>query len=71
MSGIKIYFIGVVGDNRFIVERLKMYFFEVVVWNVVVGSLKKCFLFEEGIEFLELIIEFYYKNDDFGDFMIN
>lgn len=70
-SGIKTHFIGVAGDNRLIVERLKMYPLEVVVRNVVAGSLKKRLPLEEGTELPEPIIEFYYKNDDLGDPMIN
>lgn len=70
-SGIKTHFIGVAGDNRLIVERLKMYPLEVVVRNVVAGSLKKRLPLAEGTELPEPIIELYYKNDYLGDPMIN
>lgn len=70
-SGIKTHFIGVAGDNRLIVERLKMYPLEVVVRNVVAGSLKKRLPLADGTELPEPIIEFYYKDDALGDPMIN
>ncbi|NJE11179.1 phosphoribosylaminoimidazolesuccinocarboxamide synthase [Thermococcus sp. MAR1] len=69
--GVKTHFIGVAGDNRLIVERLKMYPLEVVVRNVVAGSLKKRLPLEEGTELKEPIVELYYKDDSLGDPMIN
>ncbi|USS41644.1 phosphoribosylaminoimidazolesuccinocarboxamide synthase [Thermococcus aggregans] len=70
-NGIKTHFIGVAGDNRLIVERLQMYPVEVVVRNIVAGSLKKRIPAEEGTELEEPIVELYYKNDALGDPMIN
>lgn len=70
-NGIKTHFIGVAGDNKLIVEKLKIYPIEVVVRNVVAGSLKKRVPIEEGTELPEPIIELYYKNDELGDPMIN
>ncbi len=48
-----------------------MYPLEVVVRNVVAGSLKKRLPLEEGMELPEPIIELYYKDDALGDPMIN
>ncbi|WP_188202913.1 phosphoribosylaminoimidazolesuccinocarboxamide synthase [Thermococcus camini] len=70
-KGVKTHFIGVAGDNRLIVERLKMYPLEVVVRNVVAGSLKKRLPLEGGTELPEPIVELYYKDDSLGDPMIN
>ncbi len=70
-NGIKTHFIGVAGDNRLIVERLKMYPVEVVVRNVVAGSLKKRLPLEEGTELPEPVVELYYKDDARHDPMIN
>ncbi|MCO6041861.1 phosphoribosylaminoimidazolesuccinocarboxamide synthase [Thermococcus alcaliphilus] len=70
-KGIKSHFIGVAGDNRLIVEKLQMFPVEVVVRNVVAGSLKKRIPLGEGSELPEPIIEFYHKNDALGDPMIN
>ncbi|NJE85561.1 phosphoribosylaminoimidazolesuccinocarboxamide synthase [Thermococcus sp. CX2] len=69
--GIKTHFIGVAGEDRLIVERLRMYPIEVVVRNVVAGSLKKRLPLEEGTELSEPIVELYYKDDSLGDPMIN
>ena len=70
-NGIKTHFIGVAGDNRLIVERLKMYPLEVVVRNVVAGSLKRRLPLEEGTELKEPVVELYFKDDGLGDPMIN
>ena len=70
-EGVKTHFIGVAGDNKLIVERLKMYPLEVVVRNVVAGSLKKRLPLREGTELREPIIELYYKDDSLHDPMIN
>lgn len=70
-EGIKTHFIGTAGDRKLIVERLDMYPLEVVVRNVVAGSLKKRLPLEEGTELPEPVIELYYKDDALGDPMIN
>jgi len=70
-KGIKTHFIGIAGDNRLIAEKLEMYPLEVVVRNVVAGSLKKRLPLEEGTELKEPIVELYYKDDALHDPMIN
>jgi len=70
-KGIKSHFIGIAGDNKLIVEKLQMFPIEVVVRNVVAGSLKKRLPLEEGTELPEPIVELYYKDDALGDPMIN
>ncbi|WP_297523386.1 phosphoribosylaminoimidazolesuccinocarboxamide synthase [Thermococcus sp.] len=70
-KGVKTHFIGVAGDNRLIVERLDMYPLEVVVRNIVAGSLKKRLPLDEGTELREPIVELYYKDDSLHDPMIN
>jgi len=70
-NGVKTHFIGVAGDNRLIVERLEMYPIEVVVRNVVAGSLKRRLPLEEGTELREPVVELYYKDDALHDPMIN
>ncbi|WP_324736704.1 phosphoribosylaminoimidazolesuccinocarboxamide synthase [Thermococcus sp. SY098] len=69
--GIKTHFIGIAGDNKLIVEKLEMYPIEVVVRNIVAGSLKKRLPLREGTELKEPIVELYYKSDELGDPMIN
>ncbi len=70
-NGIKTHFIGVAGGNRLIVEKLEMYPLEVVVRNIVAGSLKKRLPLEEGVKLPEPLVELYYKDDSRGDPMIN
>ncbi|AIF68439.1 phosphoribosylaminoimidazole-succinocarboxamide synthase [Palaeococcus pacificus DY20341] len=70
-NGIKTHFIGIAGENKLIVEHLKMYPLEVVVRNVVAGSLKKRLPFNEGTQLKEPIVELYYKEDALSDPMIN
>ncbi|GAB6100945.1 phosphoribosylaminoimidazolesuccinocarboxamide synthase [Thermococcus atlanticus] len=70
-EGVKTHFIGVAGENRLIVERLDMYPLEVVVRNVVAGSLKKRLPLPEGTELDDPVVELYYKDDAMGDPMIN
>jgi phosphoribosylaminoimidazole-succinocarboxamide synthase len=70
-KGIRTHFIGIAGENKLIVERLEMFPLEVVVRNIVAGSLKKRLPFKEGHELEEPIVELYYKNDALGDPMIN
>ncbi|WP_297497285.1 phosphoribosylaminoimidazolesuccinocarboxamide synthase [Thermococcus sp.] len=70
-KGVKTHFIGVAGENRLIVERLEMYPLEVVVRNVIAGSLKKRLPLQEGTELKEPIVELYYKDDSLHDPMIN
>jgi phosphoribosylaminoimidazole-succinocarboxamide synthase len=44
---------------------------EVVVRNISAGSLAKRLGWEEGKELPQTIVEFYYKNDELGDPLIN
>lgn len=54
-----------------LVRELEIIPIEVVVRNVVAGSLAKRSGFEEGSTILSPIIEFYYKDDALGDPLVN
>lgn len=54
-------------DNVMITQKLEMIPLEVVMRNVVAGSLKKKFNLEEGTEINPALVEFYYKNDALND----
>ncbi|MHB1611354.1 MAG: phosphoribosylaminoimidazolesuccinocarboxamide synthase [Sulfobacillus sp.] len=69
--GIETHFIDQPSDNTLIVERLRMVPLEVVVRNVVAGSLKQRTGLEEGTILAFPIVEFYFKNDALGDPLIN
>lgn len=69
--GIEIYFIKLLSDQELLVKSFKMMFLECVVRNIFVGSICWRFGVEEGLDFNLLIFEFFFKNDDFGDLMVN
>ncbi|MDZ4660004.1 MAG: phosphoribosylaminoimidazolesuccinocarboxamide synthase [Pseudomonadota bacterium] len=54
-----------------IVEKLKMIPLEVVVRNVIAGSLAKKFMMEEGKKLDKPLVEFFYKKDEWSDPFIN
>ena len=65
--GIPNHFIDRVSDVEQLVRRVEIIPLEVVVRNVVAGSLAKRIGWEEGRPLNQPIVEFYYKNDDLGD----
>ena len=65
--GIPNHFIDRVSDVEQLVRRVEIIPLEVVVRNVVAGSLTKRIGWEEGRPLNQPIVEFYYKNDDLGD----
>ena len=65
--GISSHFINRVSDTEQLVSRVEIIPLEVVVRNVVAGSLAKRIGWEEGRCLEEPIVEFYFKNDDLGD----
>ena len=54
-----------------LVKRLDMIKLEVVVRNIVAGSLVKRLGLEEGTALSVPIVEYYYKSDELGDPMLN
>jgi len=58
-------------DREMLVKRLEIIPVEVVLRNVVAGSLAKRMGLAEGTAMKAPILEFYYKDDDLGDPMIN
>ena len=65
--GVPSHFIDRVSDIEQLVSRVEIIPLEVVVRNVVAGSLAKRIGWEEGRYLKQPIVEFYYKNDDLGD----
>jgi phosphoribosylaminoimidazole-succinocarboxamide synthase len=70
-EGIETHFIKQLDERQVLVKRLQMLPVEVVLRNVVAGSLAQRLGMEEGRELQIPIIELYYKNDDLHDPMIN
>jgi len=70
-QGVPTHFIEEIDERHMLVKRLDIIPVEVVVRNVVAGSLAKRIGEPEGTLLKQPIIEFYYKNDDLHDPMIN
>jgi phosphoribosylaminoimidazole-succinocarboxamide synthase len=68
---ISTHFVEVLSDRDMLVKNLKIFPIEVVVRNIVAGSLVKRTGLEEGTVLKNPIIEEYYKNDELGDPIIN
>lgn len=69
-KGIQSHFIKRLSDDEQLVKRVRIIPLEVVVRNVIAGSLSKRLGKEEGTPLQKPIIEFYYKDDDLGDPLI-
>lgn len=65
------HFVSQIGDRRLLVRRLSMIALEVVVRNRIAGSLALRTGLEEGTPLSAPVVEFYYKNDDLGDPLVN
>lgn len=70
-NGIKTHLVKLLSDREMLVRKVQIIPVEVVMRNVVAGSLAKRFGVEEGESLREPVLEFYYKNDKLGDPMIN
>jgi len=70
-KGIANHFISKDGERGMFVKSLEIILVEVVVRNIVAGSLAKRIGKPEGTKLPFPILEFYYKDDELGDPMIN
>lgn len=70
-KGIKTHFIKELNKRETLVKKVDIILIEVVIRNISAGSLVKRLGIEEGIELSKPIVEFYYKNDQLGDPLIN
>ena len=69
--GIPTHFVKELSDRETLVKKLKIIPLEVIVRNIVAGSLSKRIGIEEGFELKNPIIEFCYKEDSLNDPMLN
>lgn len=69
--GVPTHFIKKLSEREMLVKRLEIIPIEVVIRNIVAGSLAKRFGWEEGRKLPDPVVEFYYKNDDLGDPLVN
>ncbi|MDD5614569.1 MAG: phosphoribosylaminoimidazolesuccinocarboxamide synthase [Candidatus Methanoperedens sp.] len=70
-NGIKTHFDSMLSDTEMIVDSVEIVLIEVIVRNIAAGSLTKKYPFKTGDKLDPPIIIFDYKNDQFGDPMIN
>lgn len=70
-AGIASHYRDTLNGRDMLIQRVEIVPLEVVVRNVVAGSLARRIGLEEGTELPAPIVEFYYKRDDLGDPFIN
>jgi phosphoribosylaminoimidazole-succinocarboxamide synthase len=70
-SGIKTHFKELLSDNELLSVKVDILLVEVVTRNIAAGSLSKRTGLKEGTRLSKPIVEFYYKNDDLGDPLLN
>lgn len=70
-NGIKTHFIESLDENSMLCKKVKIIPLEVVVRNVATGSLTKRLGIDEGKKLDFPIVEFYYKNDELNDPLVN
>ncbi|MDR1875605.1 MAG: phosphoribosylaminoimidazolesuccinocarboxamide synthase [Synergistaceae bacterium] len=70
-EGIPSHFIKKIDDRNMLVKKLSIVPIEVVVRNIVAGSLSKRLGWEEGRRLSRPVVELYYKDDALGDPLIN
>ncbi|RMD60305.1 MAG: phosphoribosylaminoimidazolesuccinocarboxamide synthase, partial [Nitrospirae bacterium] len=69
--GIPCHFVEIISDREMLVKHLEILPVEVVIRNIVAGSLAKRLGRREGERCPFPIVEFYYKSDELGDPLIN
>lgn len=70
-KGIKTHLIEELNERDSLVKKVKIIPLEVVMRNVAAGSLAKRLGLEEGTQLKQTVMEFYFKDDDLGDPLIN
>ena len=70
-QGIATHFVKLISETDSLVKRLEMAPVECVVRNVTAGSICKRLGLEEGMDLNPPTFEFFYKDDELGDPMIN
>lgn len=70
-NGIKTHFIKKIDDRNQLCEKVEIFPLEVIVRNIIAGSMAKRLGIEEGTTPPNRIMEICYKNDEFGDPLIN
>ncbi|MGJ8453955.1 phosphoribosylaminoimidazolesuccinocarboxamide synthase [Pseudothermotoga sp. U03pept] len=69
--GVQTHFVKTLSDREMLVRAVKIVPIEVIVRNIVAGSLSKRLGLPEGTTLKRTVLEFCYKSDELGDPMIN
>jgi phosphoribosylaminoimidazole-succinocarboxamide synthase len=70
-KGISSHFVKRISETEQLVKKVKILPIEVVIRNIAAGTLAKRLGIPEGQILPRTILEYYYKNDDLGDPLIN
>lgn len=70
-NGIQTHFVKLLNDREMLVKAVKIIPIEVIVRNIVAGSLSKRLGLAEGTVLKKTVLELCYKSDELGDPMIN
>lgn len=70
-AGIRTHFVERLSEREMLTKKVRIVPIEVVVRNVVAGSLAKRLGLKEGTRIDPPIVEFYYKDDALGDPLVN
>nr|WP_320026123.1 phosphoribosylaminoimidazolesuccinocarboxamide synthase [uncultured Acetobacterium sp.] len=70
-KGIPTHFVKILSENEQLVKAVTIFPLEVIIRNTAAGSITKRLGLEEGLKLESPIFEFCYKNDDYGDPVIN
>ena len=70
-AGVGNHFIQRLSDREMLVRRVQIIPLEVIVRNIVAGSMSKRLGIAEGARLTTPVIEFSYKNDELGDPLVN
>ncbi len=70
-KGIPTHLVKIISEDEVLAKKLDIVPIEVVMRNIAAGSLAKRLGLEEGTVLSRPVLEFYYKDDDLGDPIIN
>ena len=70
-AGIKTHYLGMLDDERMLVQKVEIILIEVIPRNIAAGSITRKYPFEEGFRFAEPVVVMDYKSDEHGDPMLN
>ncbi|WP_292373945.1 phosphoribosylaminoimidazolesuccinocarboxamide synthase [Methanosarcina sp. UBA411] len=70
-EGIKTHFVEMLSDIDMLVKKVEIIKIEVIVRNIAAGSITKRYPIKEGTVFKSPVLVFDFKNDEYGDPMLN